>query len=268
MHETEKVLGQTRTIGNGGPCPVCTSSYTLYVQDVVTQRTKTHVPQYYCMNCASFFNFGAYRENDAALRNDLEFLKTHATISGALLEQLAVELMGRCNTLRTACEVGCGIGQFVKALEHRGVQAKGYDLNPYAVDYARSAFAANCECAQIASDGEKYDLVAAIQVFEHLREPRALFADMRARVNPGGAIYVSVPFVTRDHWKYLWTASQRAADGPPDPFFDNDVHIVHFSVDGLIQMGRDFGAISADYFVSANPASPGSFAYPGVLFRF
>jgi hypothetical protein len=80
--------------------------------------------------------------------------------------------------------------------------------------------------------------------------------------------YLAVPVFEREHWTFLKTAGNQPADSPPDPFYDNDVHITHFSVRGLKQMGLSLGARRADYWLSKDTFhhSPGS--YHGVLFTF
>jgi predicted SAM-dependent methyltransferase len=113
-----------------------------------------------------------------------------------------------------------------------------------------------------------YDLIVSIQVFEHLENPRELFKTMCEKLNPDGAIYISVPFVEHHQWKYLWKADVNPGSVPPDVFCDNDVHITHFSIDGMKRMGMSFGAREAEYWVSKDVVhnSPGS--YHGLLFRF
>jgi hypothetical protein len=90
---------------------------------------------------------------------------------------------------------------------------------------------------------------------------------MAGHLNPGGCIYANVPFIERGSWKYLWTAATNPAGAPPDLFYDCDVHIIHYSVEGLARLGQDFGARRFEYFVSHDPVHNAS-AYPGILFSF
>lgn len=113
-----------------------------------------------------------------------------------------------------------------------------------------------------------YDLIVAIQVFEHLERPRELFKIMRNKLNPDGAIYLSVPFFERHQWKYLWTADTKPGAGPPDVFHDNDAHITFFSVDGMNRMGISLGARSADFFTSKDVFNHSPGAYQGIVFHF
>ena len=262
--------GRYPALGTLGPCPVCDSRYTLYVQDVLGSRTRTKIQQNFCMSCSSLFNFGSYEEDEKAFRDNAEYLKRQKDIDAPIFAQLANEVITRHRgNIKTALDVGCGIGLFVKALEQYGICARGCDLNPYTAAYAREVVGINCVSEPLERDQGRYDLISSIQVFEHLREPRVLFKQMLDRLNPGGSIYISVPFVDREHWHHLWGASGRTEFTPSDPFHDNDVHIVHFSRRGLETMGKDFGAKSAEYWVSTNLSRRDSLdAYPGILFKF
>ena len=149
------------------------------------------------------------------------------------------------------------------------MSAHGFEVNPHCHRFAVESLAVSSECG-IFDDGHAatYDLIAAIQVFEHLEQPRDLFLTMRDHLNRDGSLYISVPFILREQWPFLWNADDRPGPSLPDPFFDNDVHITHFSVEGLRRMGLGLGARTADYFVSADTyhRSPG--AYHGVVFQF
>jgi len=74
-------------------------------------------------------------------------------------------------------------------------------------------------------------------VFEHLEKPRDLFALMVSKLNRDGAIYLSVPFFERRDWPFLWGAGEKV-EPLPNLMHDNDVHINHFSIEGLDRMGK------------------------------
>ena len=251
------------------PCPVCMSAYTLYVQDVVGRRSGRKFPQYVCLDCRSFFNFSGYREDDYQQLSDFEFVRNHQTRISRLQNQLALEIFSMAPGIKTCAEIGCGIGLFVKACSFFNVEACGFEINPHAMRYARDVIGVRCEDQLFTREHkQKYDLIAAIGVFEHLERPRDLFATMVEKLNPDGWIYLSVPFVERRDWRYLWSADKEPAAGLPDPFHDNDVHIVHFSIQGLMDMGRQLGARACEYFVSKDTVDNSTGAYHGVLFRF
>ncbi len=251
------------------PCPVCASRYTLYVQDARGRRTGAAIAQFVCLDCRSFFNPSHYQETDQQQQDDFEFLRSFSDAHYANQSQLCLELITRAPHVRTVCEIGYGLGWFLRACNDYGRKPYGFEVNPHCHAFAAGHLALDCALGRFDACHEaRYDLFVAIMVFEHLEAPRDLFALMRDRLNPDGLIYICVPFVERRDWPYLWTASTNPAAAPPDVFYDNDVHITHFSIEGLCRMGLSLGARSAEHFVSQDVAykSPGS--YGGVLFRF
>ncbi len=251
------------------PCRICASRYTLYVQDVLGRRTAGKFAQYVCMDCRSFFHTSGYRETEEQKRIDFEMLWGWRDGHARLQNQLFLEIKTRFPWIRSFCEVGHGTGLFMKAARDYGCTTYGFEVNKLCHDFAVDQLGLDAELGLFdATHTARYDLFGSIMVFEHLENPRDLFALMRDRLNPDGLIYVSVPFVERRDWPYLWTAGTAPATAPPDVFFDNDVHITHFSIEGLRRMGLGLGARSAEHFVSQDVVdrSPGS--YGGVLFQF
>lgn len=256
------------TLG-GFPCPVCASRYTLYVQDVIGKRTKNKYRQRFCMDCRSFFHRSGYREDSEQQRFDFEALFALRELHQQLQSQLVLELKTRLPWIRTVCEVGHGAGLFLRGVRDYGLEGHGFEVNPWCHEFAAKEQGLSVELGLFGPEhGRTYDLIASIMVFEHLERPRELFATMRDKLNPDGAVYLSVPFVERHEWPYLWTAGSNPGDGPPDVFYDNDVHITHFSIEGMKRMGLSLGARSAEHFVSQDVAQHSLGSYPGVLFRF
>lgn len=251
------------------PCRACGSRYVAFVQDVVGRRSGMRFPQFACLDCLSFYHRSGYRETDQQKRYDFEFLFRERENHTALQSQLFLELKTRVPHVKTCCEVGHGLGLFLKAAGNFGCTAHGFEVSRDCHDFARQQLRVSTQLGMFdKSHARTYDLIASIMVFEHLESPRTLFADMRDKLNPDGAIYLSVPFLHRREWPFLWTAGSTPADAPPDVFYDNDVHITHFSVEGMRRMGLSLGAREAEYFVSKDTAHRSPGAYHGVLFRF
>jgi len=250
-------------------CRVCGSGYCIFLQKVIGNRTLQSFDQYLCLDCLSAFHTSGYSEDDAQKRADFEELLNLKDNHQAIMSQLVLELKTRVPTARNLLEIGFGMGFLLRAAVDYGFEVQGYELNPFCVDYAESVLGVNGSNGYFEGSGQqKYDLIVVNQVFEHLDNPRTLFTQMRDSLSPFGAIYIAVPIFERLHWPYLATAGSAPASLPPDPFYDNDVHITHFSVKGLKSMGRSLGALSTEYWISEDTfqKSPGS--YHGVLFRF
>lgn len=250
-------------------CPICQSFYTLYVQDVLGNRTKQMYPQRYCMDCQSFFHKSSYVEDAEQKSRDFEYLFERREMHYTLMNQLLLEIKTRLPHARTLCELGHGLGMFMKAAQDYGMTPRGFEVSQPCHDFVRSQLMLPCHHGYFdRTHAGTYDLIAAIMVFEHLESPRELFATMRDRLNPDGAIYLTVPFVAREHWPYLRTAGTSPVRTTDDPFYDNDVHITHFSVEGMRRMGLGLGARTAEYWISKDVYSQSPGSYHGILFRF
>lgn len=249
------------------PCPACASPYIAYVRDVITNRTRRVLPLWFCMDCRSFFNPSGYREDSQQKRFDFDYLLQHRPVIETHSHTLAHEIVIRTPGSKTVLEIGCGAGFFLNAAQCNGLLPIGYDVNPFATQFARTSLGVD------ARDGlwepslcSGFDLIVAIGVMEHVPDPRLLFRLMRDGLGKDGCIYLNVPFLDREHWRFLHDVSPSV---PLSPFYDNDVHITHFSRQGLVKLGTDFGARSAEYFVAPDRVTNSSGgSYPGVLFRF
>jgi 2-polyprenyl-3-methyl-5-hydroxy-6-metoxy-1,4-benzoquinol methylase len=250
-------------------CPVCNSKFTAYLQDVIGRRTRNLYRQYFCMDCRSCFHRSGYKEDDSRLRLDYEYLLNMRDIHAPLSSQLMLEVKSRFTYLKTMCEVGHGLGMLMKAGVDYGLDVTGFEINPLLHDFVKNELKLPSHLGYFdESHPKKYDLIASLHVFEHLENPRELFRCMVNHLNDEGVILMSVPFFERNQWQYLHTAGHNPAPSPPDNFYDNDVHICHFSIDGMKSMGLSLGASAADYYVSKDVVHKSVGSYQYILFSF
>jgi 2-polyprenyl-6-hydroxyphenyl methylase/3-demethylubiquinone-9 3-methyltransferase len=96
-------------------------------------------------------------------------------------------------------DVGCGGGLLSEALARLGAQVVGVDASPGNVAAARlHAQSQNVkvdyrlgELAEVLSPNERFDVVLALEVVEHVSDVPAFLADSAARLAPGGMLFVS-----------------------------------------------------------------------------
>ena len=155
------------------PCPACASAYSLYVQDVLGNRTGALYPQHFCMDCHSFFHRSAYRET-AQQKQMISISCSPTGRTPALQSQLFLELKTRLPAVRTVCEVGHGLGCFLKGVQDLWCEGHGFEVSAPCHDFARTQLGVSCELGLFdAGHARTYDLIVSIMVFEHLETPRS-----------------------------------------------------------------------------------------------
>lgn len=98
----------------------------------------------------------------------------------------------RCETV---LEIGCGSGQFLKMASAHGLNVKGIDLNPVAVEAARAVglHATTDSLDDVYAAGVRYQAVCAFQVLEHVGDPLAFIDQVVKLVAPGGYLLFCTP---------------------------------------------------------------------------
>ncbi len=91
-------------------------------------------------------------------------------------------------------DAGCGIGLLVEALRDRGVEAWGLDVSEYAISQVPEALRPYCTVASISEPLERdYELIACIEVLEHLSEGEALRAIANLSAHTNSIVFSSTP---------------------------------------------------------------------------
>lgn len=92
-------------------------------------------------------------------------------------------------------EIGCSKGRFLRmALEH--FDAEGIDVSQYVVDAIRASLGCKVKALNVetaALPPERYDVIAAFNVLEHLKDPASVSAKVYASLREDGLLIGSVP---------------------------------------------------------------------------
>lgn len=228
---------------NDHKCPVCKSQNITKLRKLKGQRTGNLFNLYYCNNCYSMFNPSGYQENDYALKADLEWhiSKFDSKRKNAL--QLIHQLMKINPNAKTFLDIGCGVGATVLQAQSLGLKADGIEPNYWAVNYAKENFSLDLKCDYFQENlyEKKFDLIICDQVLEHLENTQQLFKAAISSLNRPGLIYISVPFRKDPIRQLVYTIFPNL---PGTIFFDNDVHITHFSHTSMKLWAKDFNANS------------------------
>jgi len=93
-------------------------------------------------------------------------------------------------------DVACGAGSFLRTVGAKGCEAVGIDINPAAVSAARSqGLSAHCvDLSDYAANHvDRFDVVTAFQVIEHIAEVAPFVRSALACCKPGGKLILTVP---------------------------------------------------------------------------
>lgn len=91
-------------------------------------------------------------------------------------EQIAKILLRNNIHPASVCEIGCGAGEVLRSLKSRlngDTKYSGYEISPQAFEICQQKKAENLEFHLkdlLADDGAKFDVVMAIDVFEHIED--------------------------------------------------------------------------------------------------
>lgn len=95
-------------------------------------------------------------------------------------------------------DVGCGLGLFLETMRGE-FELYGIDLSEYAVGQARHRLPGATLTVGSLTEGlpfdEKFDVVTAINIFEHLDNPGAGLDAVRAELRPGGLLVAHLPTI-------------------------------------------------------------------------
>lgn len=130
---------------------------------------------------------------DAAVALEARARQSLGSSGGAIYRAVAATLSER-GAGGTLADVGCGAGHLWEYVRGRfarcvGVDAVRYDGLPGEIDFVR----ADLDALPLPLPAAAADVVTAIEVIEHVENPRALFRELVRLVRPGGWVVVSTP---------------------------------------------------------------------------
>jgi len=93
-------------------------------------------------------------------------------------------------------DVGCACGFLLVAGRERGFEVEGVELSRWASEYGRNQLGLDIrrgELCELRLPAERYDVVTMVDVIEHLIDPRAVVAEVRRLLRPGGRVVLLTP---------------------------------------------------------------------------
>ena len=152
---------------------------------------------------------GFYRQTDGYLY-DLTWWHALADDESALVGVEALELALGYRA-RTVLDFGSGIGSLGLLMAHHGLDVALAEINPALNDYARWRFDRRGLSARFLDAGREalpeaaFDFISAVDVLEHVPDPRSVLLALAAALRPGGALFIHLP-TEADHSRpmHLW----------------------------------------------------------------
>jgi SAM-dependent methyltransferase len=143
-------------------------------------------------------------------------------------------------------DVGCGVGRFGVAAHARGWDVTGVDVSELAIATGRALAPFPMRVANIddlAEEGERFDVITAFEVLEHLSSPVDFLRDTQRLLKPGGQAFFTVP-----NWESRTVQTSSRPDWLPP------IHLLYFSEPALRRTGElaGFGRVSTGI-VRADP---------------
>jgi 2-polyprenyl-3-methyl-5-hydroxy-6-metoxy-1,4-benzoquinol methylase len=131
--------------------------------------------------------------------------------SRAIIDKLALLRRGQS---RSVLDVGCGVGDLLLELEAAGyTDVTGVELSEHGARIARQRTRARImvgDLSRLDLSGERFDLINATEVVEHVRDPSAFFGKVAELLAPDGVFVYSTgnarglyARVLGKHWPYL-----------------------------------------------------------------
>jgi 2-polyprenyl-3-methyl-5-hydroxy-6-metoxy-1,4-benzoquinol methylase len=125
-------------------------------------------------------------------------------------------------------DVGCGLGYFLERAQKRGWHVRGCDTSPawVAATNARvgAGTAATGTLPEAIGPDERFDLITAWDVIEHVHDPIAFLVELTSRLAPGGRIFLRTPNLA--YVLPLYTLRRRLGH---DVGLEPTNHVVYFS---------------------------------------
>lgn len=113
-----------------------------------------------------------------------------AYIDGEVMRDLPRPAAGR-----RVLDAGCGSGEFLLCAQSAGWRVAGFDLDPKAVEYARSkkldVRLGGIET--LAGEADAFDAITVSHVIEHVYDPKEFLANCYRLLKPGGYFWIDTP---------------------------------------------------------------------------
>lgn len=176
-------------------CPFCSSDELRLVYEDPARNLSVHC----CAMCEIVFNDRACAleqpDSTASIFNE-ERIKASSIeqtrwLTSDILQTVQAEIP-RGSWL----DVGCGLGEFLSFVRHDRYQLHGLEPNDVAANYVKAKFNFPVLNEYYRADlfpPASFDVITALQVFEHVANPRRFLEAAHSHLRPNGLLVIDVP---------------------------------------------------------------------------
>lgn len=142
--------------------------------------------------CFSLYNHPTYLKGT----DDMYGMEINDEKSAAIASVRMNEILEYSPNAKSIMEIGCGHGHLLQEALLRGfIKAKGIEFSKEAARICRSK-KLDVKCGdlnKIKYSSEKFDVIAAFSVLEHLNNPLKFLKEIKKSLKPDGLIFIRVP---------------------------------------------------------------------------
>jgi SAM-dependent methyltransferase len=203
---TQTETAETSEQAAGHPrCPICFVDFTRFL------FAPNGIPIYKCGRCGLEFQFPQPSDEQLAAiyssgyflgSTDAVSLDNQRALKRATARLYLDQLAARMPSTGRLLEIGCGHGEFLLEAQARGFEVEGLEYSSHAAREANAQLGPSAvRVGSPESDSlppAAYDVVAAFDVIEHLRNPVRALELLHSALRPGGMVAIVTPSL--DSW--------------------------------------------------------------------
>jgi len=135
-------------------------------------------------------------ETNEGYRDPEEYFKGHNSVLKIEKSIKVLERLRRFGASRRLLDIGCGLGEMVRAAINLGFSAIGIETSAEFAAAAQRAYGItvlNRALDKVLFDACSFDVVTLRAVLEHVYRPAVLVAEINRILAPGGVLWLEVP---------------------------------------------------------------------------
>lgn len=225
------------------PCPACGAS------DPCTSGTKNDYDIFVCRSCRTIYTSRLPAESETENYDDYytEANLTAPEFIQGRVREIVSGFDGHRLTNRFL-EIGFGAGTILAEAKRQGWDVEGTEVSATACEQARSnGFDVHHGVlSDAAFEGDRFDIVAASEILEHLPDPASELKEVIRILRPGGLFWATTPSARSLSFRLMGAGWSTIS--PPE-------HTQLYSADGATRMLRDAGFVDIRLITSGlNPS--------------